>query len=733
MDDDGSDSSPGSPSQASDSPKRQRLNGNHDGDRDTKNGIVGAANEDGFHPGAIIRVSVENFVTYEKADFFPGPNLNMVIGPNGTGKSSLVCAICLGLGYSPKHLGRAGSVKEFVKHGKDTATIEIELAKRPQDRSNFVIRVQIRREQNSQKWWLNGKETTHKKIQSLMRLFKIQVDNLCQFLPQDRVVEFAACTPIDLLRETLRAAAPEEMIEWQGQLRELHKEKKELVADVHGHAETLQNLENRQQGLQADVDRIREREEIQEKVKDLEGALVICKYEDARKRHTEAKERKRREEEVLRQLQDEHGPSLEAVNCKQAYVQRIEAFIPSRERAVREAEMKVSRVASDINTAAESIAEIENNIGAERNGFESKKKNLSLSRSKITAYQADLRSRPADFNAAEWNQRIRAEEHQVRELVAEERQISEQRNTIRDEARKINQAIQVIKDDLESLNTQQGQQLNLLRTHFPDAATAWDWVQEHMDEFEKPVFGPPMITCSIKDERYSDQVQSHLQTDEFTCFTAQTKSDYKKLSDQFYRQLSLSVVVRMCAQPLSSFTPPLPKEQAEAIGLDGFAIEFLEGPAPVLAMLCAEKRLHHAGVSLKDHSDSQYEQIVNSNKVTIWAAGKQSYMVRRRREYGPQAMTTVTKTIPPGRFWTAQAVDEQVQEELNQKLKEKSVEKSNLRDQHTAVEDKLKSLKAQQSELDTKIDQLKSEKAALQKEYQKWQSLPGKIGTIQLT
>lgn len=49
--------------------------------------------------GSIVRVRLENFVTYTAVEFSPGPSLNMVIGPNGTGKSTLVCAICLGLGW----------------------------------------------------------------------------------------------------------------------------------------------------------------------------------------------------------------------------------------------------------------------------------------------------------------------------------------------------------------------------------------------------------------------------------------------------------------------------------------------------------------------------------------------------------------------------------------------------------------------------------------------------------
>lgn len=62
---------------------------------------TGGVPQAGHKPGAIVRVKLTNFVTYTSAEFFPGPNLNMVIGPNGTGKSTLVCAICLGLGWPP--------------------------------------------------------------------------------------------------------------------------------------------------------------------------------------------------------------------------------------------------------------------------------------------------------------------------------------------------------------------------------------------------------------------------------------------------------------------------------------------------------------------------------------------------------------------------------------------------------------------------------------------------------
>lgn len=243
-------------------------------------------------------------------------------------------------------------------------------------------------------------------------------------------------------------------------------------------------------------------------------------------------------------------------------------------------------------------------------------------------------------------------------------------------------------EDLVALDTREGQQLSHMKKAFPEVAAGWEWVQENQNEFEKEVFGPPMICCSIKDERYSDQVQSLLQTDDYMCFTAQTKNDYKKLSNQLYRVLSLSVVIRTCSMTVGDFRAPLGAAETAALGLDGYAADYLDGPAPVLAMLCAEKRLHQAGISLRDHTDAEYEKLVSSGTVSNWAAGRQQYMVRRRREYGPKAMTTVTKHISPGRFWTSQPIDNHEKADLNRRLAEVKVEWQMLKDERNELERK---------------------------------------------
>lgn len=58
---------------------------------------------------------------------YPGEFLNIIIGPNGTGKSTIVAAIILGMGGHCKLLSRSKDISDFVKNGKSKAIIEIEL------------------------------------------------------------------------------------------------------------------------------------------------------------------------------------------------------------------------------------------------------------------------------------------------------------------------------------------------------------------------------------------------------------------------------------------------------------------------------------------------------------------------------------------------------------------------------------------------------------------------------
>lgn len=360
-----------------------------------------------FSPGAIVRVMLKNFVTYEKAEFFPGPNLNMVIGPNGTGKSSLVCAICLGLGYPTSVLGRASSFGEFVKHGKENAIVEIELQKRAEDRTNYVVRLKINREDNTRQFWMNDGLVTLKKLQRVMQILRIQIDNLCQFLPQEKVAEFAGLNSIELLGKTLQAAAPEEMIQQQVQLKDMFGKQKQMQRELETESEKLRSWQTRQQGLQADVERLREREQIKRAVDRLKEVRVIAEYNEKKTRYGQLKEQKIRAQQHQRKLEDRCKPSLEDVNKKQTYKDRIETVLHARTQQSKDLGQSADEALKAVEKAQTDIQENENERSAAEAIFANKKRELTTKRTKIADLEAQRKNIVLEsFNAAEWNHKI---------------------------------------------------------------------------------------------------------------------------------------------------------------------------------------------------------------------------------------------------------------------------------------------------------------------------------------
>lgn len=273
-----------------------------------------------------------------------------------------------------------------------------------------------------------------------------------------------------------------------------------------------------------------------------------------------------------------------------------------------------------------------------------------------------------------------------------------------------------IQQKIEDLDSKEGQKMSLLKSISPEVARGWEWLQEHQGDFEKEIFGPPMLTCSLKDERYSSLIQSMLQGNDFLCFSAQTRNDHKKLSDHFYRVMGLSVTIRTCGSAFQSYRSPMSADEARHLGLDGFAIDYLDGPEPVLAMLCAERFLHVSGVALNEISSDQFNALQTGQKINSWATGQTYFRVIRRREYGPDATTTSTRKISPGRFWTDQPVDSDEKVELQRKLAEKN-------DQRTELQEQVGEQKARANELGPKEKAAEQELVSLEHLFSRWLKL----------
>ncbi|KAI9641983.1 Structural maintenance of chromosomes protein 5 [Ciborinia camelliae] len=679
-----------------------------------------------FAPGAIVRVKLKNFVTYESAEFFPGPNLNMVIGPNGTGKSSLVCAICLGLGSSPKNLGRADKVGEFVKHGSKDGFIEIELQKRNNERENHIIKTRIIKDGSSSEYWINNKRTSHKNVLALVRGFSIQIDNLCQFLPQDKVSEFAALTPVELLHHTQRAVAAQEMLDWHDELKNLRREEKSKQMQLDQDKEQLTNLEKRQAGLRPEMERLEERIQIEKDLEKLKNSIPFVEYREARLRHQECKKEKIEATERYKSLKSQVEPTLRLADEKDSLEKNLTNVVSNRKRNLQLAEAAADDLLRTVDEWDEKVGDCDRKVKAVQQAEEKRKKDLAKVKRAILDLEARLREPEIEFNSAEYNQRVRAIEQDIKAIKDRIREVEESRKTLRINGRDLRAEQDRAKQALADFDSQAGKQIHKIAQHSRDTATAWKWVQDNQDKFEKEVYGPPLITCSVKNPRYTDAVESLFRQSNMLTITAQTQADYKRLNDQFHSaEMGLAEVrIQTSTQTLAETIgqPSATLAQLNSMGLDGWAIDFIDAPEPVLAMLCNDIRAHKTAVTLQDITDEQHEKIIRSG-IASFLTKSTSYKITTRREYN--VSSTQTSVINRARFFVDGVVDTSGRRVIEENLEQLDRKFEAMKKESKEMDDNIQQC---QNAINTKRDEMEAiiaEKQQKQKAYGEQRAIPG--------
>lgn len=176
------------------------------------------------------------------------------------------------------------------------------------------------------------------------------------------------------------------------------------------------------------------------------------------------------------------------------------------------------------------------------------------------------------------------------------------------------------------------------------------------------------MECSVTDPKYVDMIETIFSKNSFLSFTVQTKADFRRLQNQAHDNLHLSEInIREMPAGLDKFPPPVSKAELTRFGFQGWALDYIKGPEPVLAGLCVDSRIHRTAVGLNDTSAQQFDQLQNS-PIDSWVTNKSIYNITRRREYGPGATSTRVRDIRRATVWTDQPVDLTAKRELQESI-----------------------------------------------------------------
>ena len=151
--------------------------------------------------GVIEKLTLKNFMCHDFFELELGPQINFIIGRNGSGKSAILTGISVGLGAKANDTNRGSSIRDLIKDGKSMSRITIVLkndgswAYRPEEYGRKIIIERKLQRVGTNSYSIKderGKTVSTKKatLDEILYQFNITVDNPLAFLSQDKAREF---------------------------------------------------------------------------------------------------------------------------------------------------------------------------------------------------------------------------------------------------------------------------------------------------------------------------------------------------------------------------------------------------------------------------------------------------------------------------------------------------------------------------------------------------------------
>ncbi|KAL7975754.1 hypothetical protein Chor_001244 [Crotalus horridus] len=603
-----------------------------------------------FVEGAIVRISMENFLTYDNCVVFPGPHLNMIVGANGTGKSSIVCAICLGLAGKPSFIGRADKA----------LSMSLFLLFRHKKPKNITITREISVANNQSTWFLNKAPCTLKMVEEQVSALNIQVGNLCQFLPQDKVGEFAKLSRIELLEATEKSIGPPEMYKFHCDLKNFRQRERELENSCTEKNSNLEKMKQKNERYKQDVERYHERQHHLDSIAMLEKKRPWLIYEETRKLYEEAKRTQNRQKEELRILRQTQTPMIHEIREAEQQCAELEDKIKEKASYCGLAQTEFVQH-SGFPASLDQIEDIKLALRMKREAEMDRQKRIQNTRKMIEDWTNELRNTE---NAENIQPLMNSLNDNLRQLEEEKANIDGELNDLRRERENLLKERKGIADRIAQFENLMNMKEEKLRVRFRDTHDALMWLRQNRGQFKRSVCDPVLLSINMRDNKNAKYVENHISANDMKAFVFEMKEDMeiflKEMRDN--RKLRVNAV---CA-PSESFAekrPSKPIEELYRYGFFSYLRELFDAPLPVMNYLCHQYHVYEVPVGT-EKTRNMIERVIKETKLKQIYTAEERYTVKISR-YTNQSVSTNT-SLRPAQYLTV-TVDADKRRELEDK------------------------------------------------------------------
>ncbi|XP_078052832.1 structural maintenance of chromosomes 5 [Augochlora pura] len=584
-------------------------------------------NSGNIDKGIITYIYVENFVTYSSVSIKPGKYLNVIIGPNGTGKSTIVCAIVLGLGGKPSTIGRAIHVTDYIKAGCEQAKIEIHLTN---GNNNDIIITRQFNLQGKSSWFLNGKLSNIKEIQELTKSLNIQMDNLCQFLPQDKVQDFSKMNAQELLLNTERSLGDPMIFEHHQKLIQYRIDHKNFESEMAGKKKLLESKTLKYEGLKESVSGIKERKLIAKKIVSLKQKKAWLLYDQKRRELLKMKNKKEKAAANVTTLEAEMKPTLDLIEKLKSEIKTLENSITNHNTKFGIKTAKLKQVMDDILKYENRIKDYEVNCRQRIQTEEARDHDIEIEQQQKNKLNSDLVMILKDIGQEETVKRQREEAllnvEKQRNIIST---LTDKDSDLRRKEESINLGIKAQEAELQVLNIN-ARRLQLLREKSSDTYRAVQWLKENRDKFTGKVYEPIFLNINVKDAFYAKYLESVIPFRDLIAFVCESKQDMNLLLHYLRDEQKLQVNAAH-SDPAKhiSMTPNVPLTNITQYGFTHYLASLIEAPTTIMKYLVSMYNLNNipVGTNLVDDNIDHVPHNIRCyfSQSNVYSANKSKY------------------------------------------------------------------------------------------------------------
>lgn len=559
--------------------------------------------------------------------------MNLIIGPNGTGKSTIVSALAVVFCAPLSLLGRNTDLAAFVKHGEKSATIELSIydPQRPDNGSVTRLKRQFNSDGKSVSF-IDGNKCNTSAVRQIATRYDVQLDNLTQFMPQEKICEFATMEPGELLSLAVRSLGGMHRSEQYGKLVNTDANLAKETDDLQTLHRSINDLDQKQQDARAEVDAFQQQQELLDRAK----ALSICvpHLELDAEKNTLVEERCRLDQE--REQLSSVRAEMEAKHA--APIKQCQAQLTASKRQSAKYE-RLSRVRGDSSSEIlEQLDSIVISLGAKRRELNDVHRKVQKKQQAIDTARSRLQQ------AQEVLENVDDKENDIAVQLSEN---CEKRNCVHGEEIACTEKIHPIQSDIAHISRQikfHNHQINQIGSvrderikrlsntpqlrELPQIAHLIDELKRE-GKFRRRVFGPVAAEIDVKEPYHQRIMEGCIKGFLMGAFVVECNYDAQIILSECARQLSgakpdiITVPVTRDGEPdmrrINAQVPSRPLDQRlNSFGIRFVVSEIYNAPDPVKAALNSQASLHNIHVG-DEHTERPDIETALRKEDGLWA------------------------------------------------------------------------------------------------------------------